>query len=474
MAEIRGGKSPIWNFSVLAVGEVLSHLATMVINIVLARKLAPALFGEYTLIITYLAIFTTISSLGVRQVIIRSIARHQENSLFFFRISLYLRFWGFLFAVSVYAFYVYVADKNFATSISVILLAGVFSNSLWDALQNVAFGMQRMEWTSIINVTGNLILMSFYLLLPNSLFSVKIVVLFFVSILLLKDFCYYISIKLNKLLTSSGELLPTNYYGILKESFPFYLLSLFTLFSTQLPVVFLEMNSNIEEVAFFNSANKLLLPLTLFMNTAMTAIFPNQAQLYARNKRNFGLLSKKILLFLVVIGCFLALSVSLLRNELVLILFGEIYKNTGDVMSFQCWFLVLNIIFNFIGTTFGAADRQKLLAITSFVYAGISFPILYYSAYYGAIGLSIGYIIAGVINMTYNYYYFIKTLSIYISLKFTVCLFGLILLCMLTAFAIPSNLNIFSRVGLVIVLTLIVGYYFKDIILIRVLKGYKK
>ena len=68
------------NFSYLIAGSVLGRALNMVTNIILARWLEPNGYGEYSLVLTYIALFSAISSLGMQFIINKYVARNQENS----------------------------------------------------------------------------------------------------------------------------------------------------------------------------------------------------------------------------------------------------------------------------------------------------------------------------------------------------------------------------------------------------------
>ena len=78
------------NFTVLMSGEALAHAFNMVINIILARKLAPDSYGLYALFLTYVTLFFTFSTFGLRRIVIRCIARDQDSSKKYFVISFIL------------------------------------------------------------------------------------------------------------------------------------------------------------------------------------------------------------------------------------------------------------------------------------------------------------------------------------------------------------------------------------------------
>lgn len=461
------------NFSVLTLGESVGHVINMLTNIYLARLLTPAFYGEYTLLMTYISLFYTVSALGLRQIVIRTIARNQNNSRIVFYYSVLLRLYGYVLGVIVLFVYNWISPLGMSDFLIAALLLGVFAQSFWDAFQNVAFGMQRMEWTSIINVTGSICILLTYIVLPASVISVEMVAIIYIAWFLLKDMAYLVSLYRNHLLTRDSSNVVMESIGtrkrMLKDSMPFYILSIFTMFSSQFPILFLERNSSIEEVAYFNTANKLLLPMTMLINTSLVALFPNQAQLFVENKVAFANQVKRIMSFIIGLGILLGIVITLFRTELVWVLYGGKYANTGEVMAFQCWYLVVYTIFGFIGGTMGAADRQNLLAGCSIAYAVVSVPFLFYGSYYGAQGLALAYIVASAVNMTYHYYFLNKILDNRLSRSFTIKLFSSIIIAFLAANYILCILSFWLKV--LFILGLFIGAYIKRNIILAFLKS---
>lgn len=453
------------NFTALATGEFAAHAINMFINILVARYLAPEQYGNYSLIMTYISLFYVVASLGLRQIVIRDISRSQTNSSYYFKMSMLLRLLGLVIAFVCVLGYSILFHKGIAFLFLLFVMVGVTTQSLWDGLQAVAFGMQKMKSTSIINVLFSVMMLLGCFLVPKEYFTFNNILVLYFSIFILKDIIYYITIKHEKLLTSNVGNTTIDFFDLKKlfnDSLPYYVLSIFTLFSSQFPILFLEKNSVITEVAYFNTANKLLLPMTLFMNTAMTALFPNQSQLYAKDKLKFSLKAKQIFTYLVLFGMFACFGISLFKDEIVYLLYGNEYASTGDVMAFQCWYLALLAVFCFIGGTFGAADRQKLVATTSILYAILSTPILYISSYYGAVGLAVGYIVASFVNMSYNFYYFRKVTNNKITIRYLLNMMLMFLLAFLVVYALNQlMLPLFVRISIFVLICFVIYLFYR-------------
>lgn len=337
--------------------------------------------------------------------------------------------------------------------------------TLWDGIQNVAFGMQRMEYTGYINVGGTALLFLIYFILPNEWLTVFSVLVALVIIAAIKNICYYKQCIAEKLFTYSQNRKITCFdvINLIKESFPFYLLAVLTLFSTQWPVIFLAEHSGTTEVAYYNTANKIIAPTSLMLSTLMSAFFPNLAKEYIADKKRFINKVNSMFKFLIVGGIFCAVSLALFRDELVLLFFGTEYQSTGNVLLSQCWYLVFHAIFALMGNVLAAARKEKLLATLASLYALVNTAIFWNASYYGAQILSYGLIIGCIINLSYHYYLFHKNITGFISPLNMLIIIGIILFFIGISFALLPHFTLFVRSLIWILTTITLVIFNKNI-----------
>lgn len=440
----------IRSFLSLAIGEIGARCFNIFTNIILARYLAPERYGLYSYLLTYIAIFEAVASLGLRQLLIREIARHPESTKLYLSVSGFWRVVGVVLSLIIFIIFQYIIGETTSGVLFILLFVAIISDSIWDMFQNVALGLQRLKITSIINVVSAGMILLIYIFLPREYINVENVLLILVLSYLLRDIVYYLCLNKNGFFTGSYDFNIKNplYKTVLKDSFPFYVLVLFGLFTNQFPIVFLKMNSGETAVAFFNTANKILLPMTLLFNTALAAFFPNQAILFQKDKVAFGCQIKKAITLIILMGTIVCFCISLFRTELVSILYGEAYRTAGNVIAYQCWYFVLFAIFSINGSVLGAANQQKKLSYLSIIYAIVSTPILYLFSYKGAEGVAIGYIVASIINLFIIYPNIIKVSVGQVKTGYSLLLFAALFIFMLLSLFIPQSLSIYIRLGI--------------------------
>jgi O-antigen/teichoic acid export membrane protein len=464
-------KSFIRNFSVLLSTNILVSVIAMVTSIYIARVLSPIHYGQYSVILSIIGIFQVLASLGLSTTVTKSVARNQENSKPIFRASVWAYSGGFLIASFFLFTYMLFANEGNTGFMIILMILSLFSQTLWILFENIAFGMQRMEYSGLINLIITCLLFGAYIVIPIENISVALVLTVNVVGQLFKDVLYYYFCKKNKLLT--GEVFEnvnykTNAIQLFRNSLPFLIMGGFSMLSNQIPILFLNANSGTEQVAYFNTANKLLLPINLFITTAMTALFPNLSKLYLLNKESYKEKIQTALFAIALLGVLGAITVSFFRSEIVTILYGKAYQNTGLVLTYQCWFIISFAFFCFFGSVFSSSDKQKLLSYLSISYALVSVPILWVGSHYGAEYLSLAFIITAVINMSYHWYFMQKALPTPLSKIFTIKLFGLIILPFAFSFLIPENLGLGLKTLIYLSTIVVLGFLVKNYIIILI------
>jgi O-antigen/teichoic acid export membrane protein len=443
-------KSFLRNFSVLISTNIIVSAIGMFTSVYVARVLSPVNYGKYGVILSVVSILSVFSSLGLPTTITREVSRNQDNSNFYFWSSAIGYFLGFLLSTALVFLLCYFKIINIESHFHGLILLSLFFSSVWNMLQNVAFGMQRMEHVSMVNLIMTIALLVIYIVTPKNYVTLEYVLSLTIVIQLFKDAILYWSFNKSNLFKSNTKVSfksKVNFSIILiKVSFPFLILGFFSMLSNQMPIQFLNINSGSEEVAFFNAANKLLLPVSLIITTAMTAVFPNLTKLYTKDRLNY--INKirsgfKLLIYFGVLG---AVIITLFKYEIVELVYGKLYFNTALVLTYQVWFMVTFSIFNFIGTILSSSDNQKLLTYLSIVYAIISVTILWLGSFYGAEYISLSFLIASFINLTYHWYFMEKALSWPFNKAERIKLLAVLVVPGLILVFIPNSISLIFRV----------------------------
>jgi O-antigen/teichoic acid export membrane protein len=423
------------NFSALTLSNILVQGITIFSSIKIARSLAPDDFGLFSYLLTLSYIYSILGGLGMRQVIIRTVAVHPNQSTLLFKKSFLLRMLMFLPLVAGILVYNSYFSKIKLDEISLFLLGGnILFLSIWDTLESINYGHQNMKLPSIVQLVFTVLWVVVILILPASMIQVNVVLGITVILQILKTGVLYLfSIRKNfiSFISTTKEKLQVN---LVKESSSFFLLSVFTLITTQIPVVYLEQNSTDTEIAYYNIALRIIGPVQMLLLTFMNVLYPVIARIFAKDTNKFSNTIKNVYIFLLLLGNAGAFTLSLFSKELIFLMYGEAYGQAAQVFNIQIWYTILYSTLCYIGMILSAINKQVLLAKLSFAYALIATPSLFIGSKFGAIGLSVGFLVGALLNLTYHYYYLQKSLPEEIPWKVILASFGVFFLLMLVTY----------------------------------------
>ena len=428
-------KGFIRNFSILTLSNSVIHIVNLFTNMYLARVLGPESYGLYGVLFTWILLIQSVASLGVDQVEIRAIARNQKISFFYFQLSLFVRLFGLILTTCLFLLYCFFSYELEPQYIFLVILNSI-ALLLWNSIQGVAFGMQRMESTGIINSIGSLSLLILYFLLPLKLVNIVLLLLVMVIVQLIKDLVYFLQCKHSNYLLGEQSVHFREFIGFVKESFPFFVLIVFGIFTNHLPVLFLSENSGNVEVAYFNTANKLIVPFSMIIQTMFSALFPKLVEERKNDARKFVDHSRKVMFIITICGIVFCLGLGLFRNEIVLIMYGSQYRETGMVLLTQCWYAVYFAILSLFGTLYVAMGKDKLLAILSIINAFVWTPLLWIGSIYGALYVSYAFVLGGIINLLTN------SVALYYSDKYSFIISDLIKVNIFVIIGVSLSLSI--------------------------------
>lgn len=436
------------NFAYLFGSQVFSQALGMIALIRVARILAPAGYGYYNLVQTSASIGMVIAGLGMRNVIIRDCARNPEKIKSQYFTGLFVRL---LFSSIVgmgIIFYALLSPHVLPISLSgftIMLLLGLI---IWDTTESISFGMQRMEFSSRTNTLGSALWLLWVWCVPASVLTVAIVSFSFALLQIIK--AVLLGWQVKRIIPPAYALerssLRKDGLSLITASLPFYWMMLLETVQGGLPVLILAQRSIPEQVGLFNIGFRLLRPLQLLFLTNITVLYPYLSKAKQKNPAQYMRAMERALKITLVIGGACAFLVSLLRKEVVYLLFGEKYAGSADAVAYQCWYTVLWAIVMLIGTSLLASDRQHLWAVLTTIFTIFTLPIIWFGAGHGATVLAAWKAVGVAITLIFIWPFFKKSLpSGFLSrdVMYSSIVLSIAILC---SWLTPSNISIAIKI----------------------------
>jgi O-antigen/teichoic acid export membrane protein len=445
------------NFSYLTIGSIVSQLLMLVTVLRITKILLPDDYGLYTFMISQGTLLYALSDLGIKTTTIRAIARKPEATRNYALNGAIMRLLSLVFFFLVYVVYNNLLGSFNSFQLVLIAIYGLIY-SFFHLFEYIFLGNQRMLYPSVVKIIHSGLWFLIIFLLPEHLFSANFLMVAFLIISTVKTYFLYNRIqKLNLLIGTRGEFLK-NAKMMLKESWPYITMMLFNLPFAYFSNNFLDVNSTNDEIGFFNLATKLMGPVQIIISFSLTALFPNISQLFVKDKKSFlRYVSTGVPAFVFLIGYF-SFIFSFFSKEGIQLLFTEEYLPAIPVTQLQIWFVFFHGINHLITIIFGAADLEKKIFNLSLVNFLIATPMLYAGSFYGALGISYGYVVSFAIFQIYIWWQLKKNLQITFNYEYYLWLMILVLFAI--SYVLVNYFDLWEKILLSGILTGVIALIF--------------
>ncbi len=399
------------NASYVTIGGILAQLINLIALIKIAKIFSPSYYGVYTFLGVQEQLLVTLADLGIRNIIIRTIARNKMATNDILVNGILLRMGSTLIVAAIY--YIYNLYAGSLSNVYVALICiYVFFNCISNLLESIFWGHQKMLPTALVNVSTSIIWLTTVYFLPLKSFTVQniFIILFCINVVLAGSI-YFIVLKVQKLLMGKIQPFLKSSTALLKESWPYFMLILISIPFGYLTNNYLDINSTKTEIGYFNLTQKLISPVSMVIGFTLSALFPNLSSLWVNDEGKFKrLLVKGIRSFMLValLCCFMF---TLFIDEAVHLILPK-YAPVVKVTQLQIWYVFLMGTNSLIGTIWGATNNEKKFIKSTFINVCISAPILFFGSKYGAIGLSYAYVISFALFEVYLWNDFKKSIKI--------------------------------------------------------------
>ena len=402
------------NWSLLTVANVFQQLIIFISFIRIARLLGPEQFGKFSSLLVIAGIGQVIATLGFNKILVREVARNTGAVANIAKASLKPLMLAIIicsFGLSAYSYFI----SNQSVFIVIVTLPVLLlSLTLWNYFEAFAFGLQNMKVSAILNIAGFSLLAILIFALPENIFELVYIINIYVIIHFIRAFGYIYWAKKNNIILSKiiVENNKINARSILNKSLPYWVTKLLSIPTMQLPILFLEWNSDVKEVGYFFLSTKLAMPITLIITNLLNALFPLFSKKYLDNYKEFKNLSEKVFLIIFSSSAVFAFVTGLFSKEIILFVWGEAYSKTIAPFAIQVWSVVIILLLSLFGTLFVAADKEKKMVKISILNGSVIGLTTFISSFYGAFGLAMGFWIGYIISFAFDWYFLYKWVGI--------------------------------------------------------------
>jgi O-antigen/teichoic acid export membrane protein len=347
------------NAGVLMVAQLITWGLAVLLTIFMPRYLGPEAIGKFQVASSLWGIMVIIVMFGMDTLLTKEISRAPEhlNELWstsvFLRIVLYAVGFGFMYAYGHLAGY----PQDTLIVLDIIGVANLFV-LLASACQASLQGLERMEYISISDVLSKVfitVVSIVLLLIGEGVIAIALVLVGGALIAFL-----YQLYSLNRIHPLRLKVKLSQSLWMLKASFPFLMINGIRTIYAQLDVVIISLLVSEVVIGWYGAASRLFATFMFIPVVFNAAVFPAMSRMYTTSPEALPRLFRKNFDFLLMFGVPIGLGIFIIANNLVVILFGSEFTESGPVLALMGIVLIMTYQNMLLGQYLISTDRQNI------------------------------------------------------------------------------------------------------------------
>jgi O-antigen/teichoic acid export membrane protein len=351
------------NIAALFTAHFVVAFLLLALSVVIARTLGDVAFGKYSFVIALTAIFAIFSDLGYNTLMVREVARDPAQAGRYLKNILGIRlvlsliiFTAIVIIINATGYHADMKNLIYVFAIYTLIL------SISDVFKMVFRASERMQYESAITMISNIVRVVLgvsVLLRGYGLMGIALVFLLYSLLDLLLSFL----VCKTRFVRPGVALDPGFWKGTVIIALPMGLVTILSLIYIRTDTIMLAIMGGVAVVGWYNAAYNLVLGFTPIPHLFMNAILPLMSRLHVSSKDSLVMGYEKALTYLLISGLPIAMGMSLLADEIILLLYGEGFANSVIALEILAWDVLLIFICLPLGFMLVAINRQNRMAV---------------------------------------------------------------------------------------------------------------
>ena len=405
-------KKIAYNTIISATSRILGTAIALLTLGLVTRYLGQDGFGNYSIVMAFLYIFSVLADLGLYSITLRDISKEGAAESEIVSQAFSFRFFSGLFIFALAPAIAWFFPYTFQTKIGIALASlGFWSLSNSQVLVTVFQKYLKMEKAAVAELAGRIVqigLIGFFVFKNMGFFNIILATSLgsFVNFLLIYLFVQkYTSVKIRWNLTYWRK--------IMKESFPLAVSAIFVMIYFKLDTLMLSLMKPPSDVGIYGVAYKILESLIFFPALFVGLIMPLLSKYALTNQAEFKRVAQRGLDILLIFAMPMAFGGLVLSGPIIALIAGSQFVEAAGVLDI----LIFATAIIFFGSLFSnmiiALEKQKALAkiyaAGALVNFGVNLILIPRFSYWGAASSTlftealVTFLMLVVIKKTINY-----------------------------------------------------------------------
>jgi O-antigen/teichoic acid export membrane protein len=394
------------NTIALAFSTGIQRLSTFVLTLYIARVFGAKSLGQFSVVMSLLLIFQTLSFLGQQQIIIREVARAPNKAGEYLTSgSLIVTFGG---ALGMLLMIITASLINYESA--VVTYACVASLSLIPGAlamvgESVIQGRERMQFITLAWAISGVLKLSLSLILLHQgvgLWSI------FLVLMLTNSALYFTYLWVIRRLWGYSRMRadPALIRHLRSLAGTFVVISIFGVVFKQVDVLMLGKMKDSATVGIYSAGFRLIQIGMQFLPAFMLALFPRMAEAFVRSPEQLRTIAERALKLLMTFIIPVATVTTVLADQLIYFFYGPGYGESAIALRILVWMLVLFFVNSVLYRTMLASDNERVTLRVAGVNMVSSVILnLLLIPRWGANGVAVASLVTTLIAVVQNYYY---------------------------------------------------------------------
>ena len=331
----------------LSVGKILSDLATFLFLIYFARVFGTSFFGQYAFAMSLGGFLSILVGLGLNTLVIREISKNKSQDAKYMGNMLVTQSVLAIISWSLIAFFVLLSDFDESTKL-ITLIIGAYQilYKLTQLIHSQFKAHEDMEYSAFLEIYHKVFILLFGLL-TIILWRDPVITLLIYPISALSMLLISIKISFRKYGRPDFKVNFPFIKGLLNKAFPFLLMLILGQFYDRLGVILLTAIQGDEATGIYAATDRLIVTIATGLAMFGSALFPIMSRFANEAPQKLIVTYERSIRIILVTVLPAVTFLYLLSNQIILLLYGETYTESADVMAIMSWSILpsgLNVI----------------------------------------------------------------------------------------------------------------------------------
>jgi O-antigen/teichoic acid export membrane protein len=394
------------NISSLGIAHAITLILGSILVIFIARYLGDIGYGKYSFAVAFTALFSVLSDLGLSTLTIRDVARDKSQAGRYLGQISALKVILAIVTLLLIVIVINALDYPRETTVAVYIIgASVIIDSFTRLFFSITSAFEKMEYEAAIIVLRTIILFSLVLLVIHFNYGLISIVSSYLAASIF-SFVLSIFVILKKFAKPKFETDLDFWRKTTKEALPFALTAVFCMVFFRVDIVMLSVMKGDAVTGWYYAACNIISALLAIPGIYGLAIFPVLSKYYGSARSSFDKVGTISFKFLLMVGLPISVGISLLAEEIILLVYGSAYLNSAYALQIIVWVFFINCIAIVPFHALNSANKQHLAMIIQGISASLDVLLnLLLIPMYGLIGAASATVIAFVFNFLLYFYF---------------------------------------------------------------------